>query len=43
MSDEDAPVQGGTELLLALGIYRSYEFDLDGQITPGAGGAEGAG
>lgn len=43
VGDEDAPLQGGTELLLALGFYPSYEFDLDGHITLGAGGAEGAG
>lgn len=43
VGDENAPLQGGTELLLSLGVYPSYEFDLDGQITLGAGGAEGAG
>lgn len=43
VGDEDAPLQGGTELLLALGFYPSYEFDLDGHITLGAGGAEGDG
>lgn len=43
VGDEDAPLQGGTELLLALGFYPSYEFDIDGQITLGAGGAEGEG
>lgn len=43
VGDEDAPLQGGTELLLALGFYPSYEFDLDGQVTLGAGGATGEG
>lgn len=43
VGDENAPLQGGTELLLALGVYPSYEFDLDGHITLGAGGASGAG
>lgn len=43
VGDEDAPLQGGTELLLALGFYPSYEFDLDGHVTLGAGGAEGSG
>ena len=43
IGDEDAALQGGTELLLALGFYPSYEFDLDGHMTIGAGGAEGSG
>lgn len=43
VGDENAPLQGGTELLLALGFYPSYEFELDGQVTLGPGGAEGAG
>ncbi|MDI9246618.1 DUF6160 family protein [Marinobacter sp. CHS3-4] len=43
VGDEDAPLQGGTELLLALGFYPSYEFDLDGHVTLGPGGAEGEG
>jgi uncharacterized protein DUF6160 len=43
VGNEDAPLQGGTELLLALGFYPAYEFDLDGQITLGPGGAEGEG
>jgi hypothetical protein len=43
VGDDNAPLQGGTELLLALGVYPSYEFDLDGHITLGAGGADGAG
>ena len=43
VGSDDAPLQGGTELLLALGFYPSYEFDLDGHITLGAGGASGEG
>ncbi|SDX75715.1 DUF6160 family protein [Marinobacter mobilis] len=43
VGDEDAPLQGGTELLLALGFYPAYDFDLDGHITLGAGGASGDG
>ena len=42
IGDKDAPLQGGTELLLALGFYPSYEFDLDGHMTIGAGGAKAA-
>ncbi|WP_297793112.1 DUF6160 family protein [uncultured Marinobacter sp.] len=43
VGDEDAPLQGGTELLLALGFYPAYEFELDGHMTLGAGGASGEG
>lgn len=43
VGSEDAPLQGGTELLLALGVYPAYEFRLDGHITLGAGGATGEG
>ncbi|PHQ23564.1 hypothetical protein CLH62_20720 [Marinobacter guineae] len=43
VGSEDAPLQGGTELLLALGFYPAYEFELDGHVTLGAGGASGAG
>ncbi|ENO14527.2 hypothetical protein J057_13857 [Marinobacter nanhaiticus D15-8W] len=43
VGDEDSPLQGGTELLLALGFFPSYEFEIDGHITLGAGGAEGEG
>jgi len=43
VGDEDAPLQGGTELLLALGFYPAYEFTLDGHVTLGAGGASGDG
>lgn len=43
VGDEDASLQGGTELLLALGVYPAYEFELDGHITLGAGGASGEG
>ncbi|ROU00660.1 hypothetical protein EB809_06865 [Marinobacter sp. R17] len=43
VGDDDAPLQGGTELLLALGVFPSYDFEIDGQITLGAGGASGEG
>jgi len=43
VGSEDAPLQGGTELLLALGFYPAYEFEMDGQLTLGAGGASGEG
>ncbi|WP_097462458.1 DUF6160 family protein [Mangrovitalea sediminis] len=43
VGDKNAPLQGGTELLLALGLYPSYDFTMNGQITLGAGGQSGAG
>ncbi len=43
VGDEDAPLQGGTELLLALGFYPAYEFELNGHMTLGPGGANGEG
>lgn len=43
VGSDDAPLQGGTELLLALGFYPAYEFELDGHMTLGAGGASGEG
>ncbi|PVY70257.1 hypothetical protein C8D92_1094 [Tamilnaduibacter salinus] len=43
VGNEDADLQGGTELLLALGVYPAYDFELDGQVTLGAGGATGEG
>lgn len=43
VGSDDAPLQGGTELLLALGFYPAYEFELDGHLTLGAGGASGEG
>jgi hypothetical protein len=43
VGSEDAPLQGGTELLLALGFYPAYEFELDGHVTLGPGGASGEG
>ena len=43
VGSEDASLQGGTELLLALGVYPAYEFEMDGHITLGAGGASGDG
>ncbi len=43
VGSDDAQLQGGTELLLALGFYPAYEFELDGHVTLGAGGAAGEG
>ncbi|MEP1214146.1 MAG: DUF6160 family protein [Marinobacter sp.] len=43
VGSDDAPLQGGTELLLALGFYPAYEFEMDGQVTLDAGGASGEG
>lgn len=43
VGSENAPLQGGTELLLALGFYPAYEFELDGHMTLGPGGASGEG
>lgn len=43
VGSDDAPLQGGTELLLALGFYPAYDFELEGQVTLGAGGASGEG
>ncbi|MBC7183683.1 MAG: hypothetical protein H5U30_08970, partial [Marinobacter sp.] len=43
VGSDDAPLQGGTELLLALGFYPAYEFELEGHVTLGAGGASGEG
>ncbi|KPQ26624.1 MAG: hypothetical protein HLUCCX14_17660 [Marinobacter excellens HL-55] len=43
VGSDDAQLQGGTELLLALGFYPAYEFELDGHVTLGAGGATGEG
>ncbi|MFE8073493.1 hypothetical protein QQM79_20780 [Marinobacteraceae bacterium S3BR75-40.1] len=43
VGDENASLQGGTELLLALNVYPTFEFQLDGHTTIGAGGADGAG
>ncbi len=36
-------VQGGSELLLALGVFPSYDFTVDGHMTIGTGGASGSG
>lgn len=43
VGSNEAPLQGGTELLLALGIYPAYDFEVDGHLTLGAGGASGEG
>ncbi|WP_228276974.1 DUF6160 family protein [Marinobacter sp. JSM 1782161] len=40
---DDAPLQGGTELLLALGVFPAYDFEVDGHLTIGPGGASGEG
>ncbi|WP_445940831.1 DUF6160 family protein [Pseudomonas sp.] len=39
----DAPLQGGTELLVLMGIFPAYDFTLNGQVTLRAGGAVGDG
>jgi hypothetical protein len=39
----NASLQGGTELLLPLGIYPSYEFTINGGIKMSTGGATGSG
>lgn len=36
-------IQGGSELLLALGMFPSYDFTANGHITIGTGGATGEG
>ncbi|WP_223795759.1 hypothetical protein [Marinobacter sp. F4216] len=43
VASEDSELQGGTELLLALGFYPAYEFELDGHLTLGPGGTSGEG
>ncbi|WP_339731848.1 DUF6160 family protein [uncultured Pseudomonas sp.] len=39
----DAPLQGGTELLVLMEIFPAYDFTLNGQVTLRAGGAVGDG
>jgi len=39
----DAPLQGGTELLVLLEIFPAYDFTLNGQLTLRPGGASGDG
>ncbi|WP_457787867.1 DUF6160 family protein [Pseudomonas sp. PL-6] len=39
----DAPLQGGTELLVLLEIFPAYDFTLNGQLTIRPGGASGDG
>ncbi|MFP6850856.1 MAG: DUF6160 family protein [Pseudomonas sp.] len=39
----DAPLQGGTELLVLMEIFPAYDFTLNGQITLRPGGAVGDG
>ncbi|MFD2232035.1 DUF6160 family protein [Alkalimarinus sediminis] len=36
-------IQGGSELLLALGVFPAYDFTANGHITIGTGGATGEG
>ena len=44
VDDETSDVQGGVELLSALGVYRNFEFgSLDGHYTLGPGGPSGEG
>ncbi|MCP5162473.1 MAG: hypothetical protein H6999_02045 [Hahellaceae bacterium] len=40
---DDKQLQGGTELLLALGVYPAFDFNVNGHMTIGAGGASGSG
>ena len=40
---KDREIQGGSELLLALGVFPSYDFTVDGHMTIGTGGASGSG
>lgn len=39
----DAPLQGGTELLVLLEVFPAYDFNLNGQLTLRPGGASGDG
>ncbi|RMF13071.1 MAG: hypothetical protein D6758_13845 [Gammaproteobacteria bacterium] len=43
VGDENAKLQGGSELLLALELFPAYDFTLDGHYTLGPGGANGEG
>lgn len=43
VEDDSKPLQGGTELLLALGVYPGYDFNINGHVTLGAGGRTGEG
>ncbi|MDO3723128.1 hypothetical protein QVZ43_15515 [Marinobacter sp. chi1] len=43
VASEDSELKDGTELLLALGFYPAYEFELDGHLTLGPGGTSGEG
>ncbi len=40
---DNAALQGGTELLLPLGLYPYYEFNMSGNMELRTGGAEGSG
>ncbi len=40
---DDKQIQGGTELLLAMGIYPAFDFDVNGHVTIDAGGRTGNG
>merc|ERR1711939_77442 len=37
-----SPLMGGTELLLALQVFPSYDFTIDGQVTVRSGGRIGS-
>jgi hypothetical protein len=40
---KNQPLQGGSELLLALGVYPAYDFTVNGQMTIAPGGQSGSG
>ncbi|WP_396587585.1 DUF6160 family protein [Bermanella sp. R86510] len=43
LGGENAPLQGGTELLLPLGIYPAYEFTMNAAVEIRTGGQSGSG
>jgi hypothetical protein len=43
VGNKTAPLQGGAELLLSLGVYQAMDFDIDGFTEITAGGASGGG
>jgi len=40
---KNQPLQGGSELLLALNVFPAYDFTVNGQMTIGPGGSSGSG
>lgn len=43
VGSKTAPLQGGAELLLSLGVYQAMDFDIDGFTEITAGGVSGGG